>query len=151
MHHLGPVTLCILAILIFGIPCVHAQAGVTVGPDMKWSYAQTYNEEQLAASGYIITGEDIAFARGRVADAEEDCANMGGVWCTYAGDDRKALQRMLNVQGRQTNNPHPDMVDTGPVPDLTNTDIISSAWKQLESIASQLADWIDGLFAALNI
>ena len=151
MHDRCLATLGILAFLILCIPCVHAQASATAGPDIKWSYAQTYSEAQLAASGFLITGDDIAFARGRVADAEEDCANMGGVWCTYAGDDRKALQRMLNVQGRQTNNPHPDMVDTGPVPDLTNTDIISSAWKQLESIASQLADWIDGLFAALNI
>jgi hypothetical protein len=64
---------------------------------------------------------------------------MGGVWCTYANDDRNALQRMLNVQARQANNPSPVVVDSGPIPDLTN--IISSAWNQLVAIAKGIFGW----------
>jgi hypothetical protein len=139
MQNGGLAAFCILAIMVSGISCVSAQADISTGSDYKWSYAQTYSEEQLAASGLTITDNDIAFARGRVKSAEKDCSNMGGLWCTYANDDRNALQRMLNVQAGQENNPSPAEVDTGPIPDLTN--IISSAWSQLVAIAKGIFGW----------
>jgi len=139
MENRGLVAICLLAIIVSGISCVSAQADITMGSDYKWSYAQTYSEEQLAASGLIITDNDISFAQGRVKSAEKDCSNMGGVWCDYAKDDRNALQRMLNVQARQENNPSPVVVDTGPIPDLTN--IISSAFSQLVAIVKGIFGW----------
>jgi hypothetical protein len=139
MQRKALIAFSILVIIIFCIPCVSAQADAGMGSDYKWSYAQTYSEEQLAASGLIITDNDISFAQMKVKSAEKDCANMGGVWCTYANDDRNALQRMLNVQARQANNPSPVVVDSGPIPDLTN--IISSAWNQLVAIAKGIFGW----------
>ena len=148
MQRKGLVAFCVLAMLISCVSFVNAQADISTGSDYKWSYAQTYNEAELAASGIKITDADIAFARARVASAEKDCSNMGGVWCTYANDDRKALQKMINVQARQSNNPSPVVVDTGPIPDLTN--IISSAWDQMVIIWSQLVNFVTGLFDPEN-
>ncbi|MDD1668839.1 MAG: hypothetical protein LUO97_03465, partial [Methanomicrobiales archaeon] len=52
-------------IVISGTFCIHAQAyDMTQGSDYKWSYAQTYSEKELAASGLTITDADIVFARG---------------------------------------------------------------------------------------
>ncbi|MGA2934421.1 MAG: hypothetical protein ABSD81_04635 [Methanomicrobiales archaeon] len=139
MQTRGWAAFCILAIIISCIPCVNAQADITKGSDYKWSFAQTYSEKQLADSGMKITDADIAFARMRVASAEKDCSSMGGIWCTYANDDRNALQRMLNVQAKQQNNPSPVVVDTSPIPDFTN--IIQSAWSQLVAIAKGIFGW----------
>ena len=139
MHRNIVVAFCLLAMFLSCTQCGSAQADAGTGPDWKWSYAQTYSEEQIAASGMKITADDIAFARGRVADAEEDCADRGGVWCDYAEQDKNALQKMLNVQARQTNNPSPAVVDTGPISDLTN--IIDSAFKQLVAIVNGILGW----------
>ena len=107
--------------------------------EWKWNYAQSYSEEELAATGVQITDYDIEYARGRVADAEKDCSDRGGVWCDYAKGDRNALQKMLRVQARQANKPQPVVIDSGPIPDLTN--IISSAWSQLVAIAKGIFGW----------
>lgn len=139
MQKQGLVACSILAILISCIPCIVQAYDMTQGSDYKWSYAQTYSEDQLAASGLTITDDDIVFARGRVAAAEKDCSNMGGVWCTYAKDDRNALQKMLNVQALQRNNPSPATVDTGPIQDFTN--MVNSAFSQLEALVKGLFGW----------
>ncbi|HXW98398.1 MAG TPA: hypothetical protein VEI51_01585, partial [Methanomicrobiales archaeon] len=102
----------------------------------------------LAASGVQITDYDITYAQARVATSKKDCSNMGGVWCTYLKDDVAALQRMVDVQAKQRSNPSPEIIDIGPVPDLTG--VIDSAWKQLTTFPSQLENWVNDLINALN-
>jgi hypothetical protein len=144
--------LCLLA----AFTCISCASGYQDpfpgDPDLKaswlWSYAYSNSEEQLEDADVLITDYDITYGRGRVADAEKDCSNMGGVWCTYAQEDRDTLQRMLNVKARQTNNPSPEQVDRSPIPDFTN--IIDSAWKQLAAFPSMLENWVNDLMKALN-
>ena len=130
MQRTGLIAFLILAIIISCISCVYAQSvpvvpspvkdqnagtmypDVAMGSDYKWSHAQSHTQVELAASGIQITDSDIAYARMEVASAVKDCSNMGGVWCTYANDDRNALQEMINVQAQQENNPSPVAVDT---------------------------------------
>jgi hypothetical protein len=142
------VAFCILGIIISCVSCASGYDPYPGNPGMsaewKWNYAQSYSEKELAATGVQITDYDIEYAKGKVATAEHDCSNMGGVWCTYANDDRNALQRMLNVQARQSNNPSPVVVDSGPIPDLTN--IISSARDQLVFVWSQLRYTVRNIF-----
>ena len=138
MQRKGLMAFSILAILIFGISCVHAQADAAMGPDYKWSYAQTYSEEQLAASGLIITDNDIAFGRMKLASGEKACTEMGGVWCDYANADRNALAKLLNVKARQSNSPLPDISGDNSDPVTYFSNIIYSAWEQLVGLAKAI-------------
>ena len=84
---------------------VSAVYEITQGSDWKWSYAQTYAEDDLAK--LKINAEDIEFARMRVAAAEEDCAEIGGEdkssqWCKWAEEDKQTLARMLKAQASQS-------------------------------------------------
>jgi hypothetical protein len=141
MQNRGLVALSILVIIISCISFVNAQAVSEMGPDYKYSYARTYSEAQLAASGITITADDIAYARMRVKSAEDDCAEMGGVWCDYAKDDRNALQKMLNVQARQSGNPQADVTAGNPGRDADIGSIISSALNQLVNLVKGIIGW----------
>lgn len=98
-----------LVILSLAVLCsvrVNAAYGTAQGSDWKWSYAQTYVNDDL--SKMTITDQDIAFAKMRNLSAEKDCTNMGGVWCEWAKNDSLALDRMLKAQGNQVGAPAKD-------------------------------------------
>lgn len=142
MDNRGLAAFCLLAAILFCVPCVSAQTHPMMeSPDWRFAYAQSHTEEELAAVGVRINGNDISFARMKVAAAEKDCANMGGVWCDWAKEDREALQRMLRVQAGQANTPLP-----GSGPGGDPVDIVSSALNQLESIWSTLEGLMRNLF-----
>lgn len=149
MERKGLMVFCFLAILLTCISCASGYydpypGNSAMSAEWKWHYAQSYSQDKLAATGVQITDYDIAYARMEVASAVKDCSNMGGVWCTYANDDRNALQEMINVQAQQENNPSPVAVDTSPIPDLTN--IINSAYSQLVFVWSNLRYTIRNIF-----
>ena len=153
MQHPGPLALGLLALTLVCVTCASGYDPYPGNPAMsaewKWNYAQSSKTvDDLAAAGVQITDYDITYARAKVASSKKDCSNMGGVWCTYLNNDVAALQRMVDVQARQGSNPSPEIIDIGQVPDLTN--VIDSAWKQLNALPTELADWVDDLIKALN-
>lgn len=107
--------------------------------EWKWSYAQTYKEQELAAADVQITDYDIQYARGRVQESEEDCAERGGVWCDYAVQDKSALTKLLNVKAQQTDT-RPEKVDGG------DGNFLSGMWNGIISAFDQLVAIVKGLF-----
>lgn len=107
--------------------------------EWKWSYAQTYKEQELAAADVQITDYDITYARGRVQEGEEDCAERGGVWCDYAAQDRSALTKLLNVKAQQGDT-RPEKVEGG------DGNFLSGIWNGINSAFDQLVAIVKGLF-----
>lgn len=143
MERKGLMIFCLLAILLSCISCASAYydpypGNPAMSAEWKWNYAESYPEDELAATGVQITDYDIEYARGRVAKAEKDCSDRGGVWCEYASGDRNALQKMRNVKARQSGIA-PEVVDSGSIPDLTN--VIDSAFKELVAMVKGILGW----------
>jgi len=98
------VCLIFAAFFILFANFISAEYDMTQGSDWKWSYAQTYVDEDL--SKLNINEEDIEFARMKVQASKEDCEERAGQWCTWYSEDNATLQRMLQAKsGEATGNP----------------------------------------------
>ncbi|MBU2522944.1 MAG: hypothetical protein KKE23_01485 [Nanoarchaeota archaeon] len=116
----------ILAMMIIGmIPSILAQA---LGSDIVFSHAQSFPESKIKSlvGERGVTDADIEFAQARVIYSEKDCNDMGGIWCTYAEQDRLALQKLMNVKGQS--------ISGSGTSDGTISTQKPSVWKQLWNI-----------------
>lgn len=97
----GAIFLLGLFLTVLCVSYASSAYDMTQGSDWKWSYAQTYPDEDL--SRWNINDKDIEFAKMRVVAAEEDCREIGegdenSQWCKWAAEDNATLERMLKAQ-----------------------------------------------------